>query len=276
MARRCTKTTSPYFARKPRNAVSCLPFPPLAAASFGLIQEKLAHDPFRLLIATIFLNRTRGEAAIPVLYKVFARYPTVSALAEADEEDVVDMIRCLGFQNARARKCIALAKLWAENTPVKGKRYRKLHYPVKGDGRDVKPGECLDDHDPRVAWEVAHLPGLGAYAIDSWRIFCRDQLRGLAADWKGTDAPGEFVPEWKSVVPKDKELRAYLAWMWLKEGWEWDKETGDRRPASKLLVRAARRGGIALEADGKWVLQSMTGETSAYFDKNVLDTKTDG
>ncbi|EEH43173.2 uncharacterized protein PADG_07993 [Paracoccidioides brasiliensis Pb18] len=260
---------SPYFPNKPRSGASCLPFPPISATSFGLIQEKLAHDPFRLLIATIFLNRTRGEVAIPVLYNVFERYPTVSALAEAREEDVVTMIRCLGLQNARARKCINLAKLWIENPPVKGKRYRKLHYPNKGDGLDIKPGECVDDGDSRVAWEIAHIPGLGSYALDSWRIFCRDELRGLAIDWKGTEASGEFVPEWKSVVPKDKELRAYVAWMWLKEGWEWEKETGNRRRASRKLRLAALKGGIIVETYGRWLLETPTVEKSAYFEKTV-------
>ncbi|ODH22201.1 hypothetical protein ACO22_05546 [Paracoccidioides brasiliensis] len=260
---------SPYFPNKPRSGASCLPFPPISATSFGLIQEKLAHDPFRLLIATIFLNRTRGEVAIPVLYNVFERYPTVSALAEAREEDVVTMIRCLGLQNARARKCINLAKLWIENPPAKGKRYRKLHYPNKGDGLDIKPGECVDDGDSRVAWEIAHIPGLGSYALDSWRIFCRDELRGLAIDWKGTEASGEFVPEWKSVVPKDKELRAYVSWMWLKEGWEWEKETGNRRRASRKLRLAALKGGIIVETYGRWLLETPTVEKSAYFEKTV-------
>jgi len=30
-----------------------------------------------------------------------------------------------------------------------------------------------------------------------------------------------FEPEWMRVVPKDKELRAFLRWKWLKEGWNW-------------------------------------------------------
>jgi len=38
------------------------------------------------------------------------------------------------------------------------------------------------------AWEIAHLPGVGAYAIDSWRIFCRDVLRGVTTGWDGEDA----------------------------------------------------------------------------------------
>lgn len=251
-------TTSPYFPRQRRQPVSCLPFPPRRAPLFGLIQERLADDPFRLLIATVFLNRTRGGVAIPVLYRVFERYPTVDALAAADFDELVAMIRCLGFQRSRARKCIAIARLWLESPPSKGIRYRRLHYPEKGDGRDVKPGETVDDDDPRVAWEMAHLPGLGAYATDSWRIFCRDVLRGLASDWNGSDAEEGFVPEWKTVRARDKELRAFLTWMWLKEGWVWNQETGERTPVPQKLRRAATKGGLLVpEVDGTWALEKL-------------------
>lgn len=265
---------SPYFSRKRTEVASCLPFPSTSASSFGLIQEQLAHDPFRLLIATIFLNRTRGEVAIPVLYSVFEKYPTISALADAEIDDLVSMIRRLGFQNARAKKCIAIAKLWGVAPPEKGKRFRRLNYPNKADGLDVKPRECLSDDDCRIAWEVAHLPGIGAYAIDSWRIFCRDVQRGLAADWNGLDAEDGFLPEWKSVHPKDKELRAFLTWMWLKEGWVWNQDTGERIPASKKALRKARRGGLVLsKVDCGWVLESITtrkplvGTTNMQFPK---------
>ena len=247
---------SPYFSRSAHEAESCLPFPPIDAPFFGLVQEQLAHEPFKLLIATIFLNRTRGGVALPVLFKVFERYPTADAMAAANPTEFVSMVHCLGFQNQRAHKCITLAQMWQTDPPTKGRRYRKLHYPRKLDGRDVGRDECLDDEDPRVAWEVAHLPGVGAYSLDSWRIFCRDEQRGLATDWKGTGAkiPG-FVPEWKSVLPQDKELRAYLSWMWLKEGWVWDRYSGDLTPASSKLLRAAQKGGIAHEKDGNWKLE---------------------
>lgn len=250
---------SPYFPSPLVEPDSCLPFPPVDAPSFGLIQEQLAHDPFRLLIATIFLNRTRGGVAIPVLFEVFGRYPTVQAMAAAELSELVSMIRGLGFQNQRAKKCIGLAQTWLAQPPTKGKRYRELNYPRKLDGRDVGRDECIDDEDPRVAWEIAHLPGVGAYSLDSWRIFCRDELRGLARlrDWNGSGSqtPG-FAPEWKTVLPYDKELRAYLTWMWLKEGWIWNRETGERTEASEKVMRAARRGGVAHEEDGNWVLET--------------------
>ncbi|EER36850.1 conserved hypothetical protein [Histoplasma capsulatum H143] len=244
------------------------PIPTNISPILWLDPRELAHDPSTVIAQSSNRPVARCDTG---LYSVFERYPTVAALAEAQEEDVVGMIRCLGFQNARARKCIALAKLWVESPPVKGKRYRKLHYPNKGDGRDIKPGECVGDDDTRVAWEIAHLPGLGSYALDSWRIFCRDELRGLARDWDGAEAPDGFVPEWKSVVPKDKELRGFLTWVWLKEGWEWETETGRRRRASKKLRRAAMQGSIAIETNGSWILESSMAETSTYFEKTIQD-----
>jgi len=89
---------------------------------------------------------------------------------------------------------------------------------------DVGPREVLALEDPRVGWEVAHLPGVGPYALDSWRIFARDEMRGVVV---GVDAgvEGEEA-EWRRVVPEDKELRPYLKWRWRCEGWDWDPLTG--------------------------------------------------
>ena len=251
-------TKSPYFTINQADANSCLPFPPISSDSFGLIQERLAHDPFRLLVATIFLNKTKAEAAIPVVYKVFAKYRTIEDLANADPVELGEMIQSLGFRHRRSQLIIRLARSWIANPPVKGRRYRKLGYPNKLDGRDIKPQDFVDGDDSRVGWEVAHLPGIGAYAIDSWRIFCRDEIRGLATDWKGRGAQEGFAPEWKSVLPMDKELRAYLTWMWLKEGWEWNVETGVRTLATPKLMRSAAKGGVAHEKkkEGKWQLDT--------------------
>ncbi|EPE28068.1 DNA-glycosylase [Glarea lozoyensis ATCC 20868] len=256
--------------RSPGGVVSCIPFPPLSSPTFGLIQEKLAHDPFRLLIAVTFLNRTRGKQAIPVFFSLVEKYPTPSALAGANREDIVDIIKHLGLQNQRAATYQQYAKQWIEESPVKGKRYAVKGYPEYADGRDVKRGEVLGEGDQRVGWEIGHMTQ-GPYAIDSWRIFCRDELRGLASDWNGRDAVsaanvvsssntdreansiGEgkvFQPEWMRVLPEDKELRAYLRWMWLKEGFEWDPFTGDKDVASESLLRAAEEGRVVWDEMG--------------------------
>lgn len=255
-------TKSPYFPH-PHKArptfLSTLPFPPLHLEQFGLMQERLCHDPFRLLLATIFLNKTPGSRAMPIFFKLMEKYATPEALADAEQSEVTSIIHELGFQNQRARKCIAMAKKWVEDPPVKGRRWRKMGYPKKGDGKDVKVDEVVDDADERVAWEISHLPGLGPYSHDSWRMFCRDELRGLASEYNGGDAKagdnGPFEPEWKRVLPTDKELRAWMTWMWMKEGWVWNKETGERAKASDELMELARgRGNVVLESDSSTLL----------------------
>lgn len=258
--RKRSVTASPFFAKSPlkkpkaSDKVSCIPFPPLQSTSFGLVQECLSHDPFRLLIAVIFLNKTRGSVALPVFYELMDRYPTPADLAGANQDDVVEIFQHLGLQNQRAKKCINLAKAWLERPPEKGKRYRVLHYPNKDDGKDVRPDAILDEEDKRVAWEIGQLPGIGVYAIDSWRIFCRDELRGLP-----TGLPKELTPEakeeemqkeWTRVLAGDKELRAYLRWRWLRNGWEWDPVTGERRKADETEIAKADQGGVIYEGDG--------------------------
>ena len=268
--RKLSSKVSPYFpSPKPkREPISCVPFPPLSSTSFGLIQETLQSNPFHLLIAVIFLNKTRGAVAIPVFYNFITRFPDPSSLAVADLSEVVGFFQNLGLQNQRAKKCIGLAKAWMEHPPTKGKRWRRLHYPNLGDGKDIKSSEePITDEDPRVAWEVGHLPGIGAYGIDSWRIFCRDGLRGLGTaklpELPGGDDDGssriemereemekeEMRKEWTRVVPSDKELRAYLRWRWLRLGWDWDPKTGERRKADEEVVKEAEGGGVIWEGD---------------------------
>ncbi|KAN0122722.1 hypothetical protein V8E51_001048 [Hyaloscypha variabilis] len=244
-------TLSPGSGKKcpPAKTVSCIPFPPLSAPYFGLIQEKLAHDPFRLLIAVTFLIRTHGKHAIPVFFALMEKYPTPESLVAADKEEIVPIIRHLGLQNQRASTYQMYAKIWLEDPPTKGKRYPVRGYPNPESGRDVKKGEILGDEDERDAWEIGHMTQ-GPYAIDSWRIFCRDRLRGEADSWNGEGRGEGFQPEWMRVLPEDKELRAYLRWMWLKEGFEWDPFTGDKEAARPQLMRAAMEGRIAWDDQG--------------------------
>jgi hypothetical protein len=114
---------------------------------------------------------------------------------------------------------IALAQAWIAAPPCKERRYRKLHYPDRGCGTDVKPDEILEINDKREGWEIAHLPGMGPYALDSYRIFYRDRLREI----------NDHEPEWKRVLPLDKDLKPYLKWRWAQDGWDWNELTGKRK-----------------------------------------------
>ena len=289
-ARKRSVTVSRFFAKsdskKPKasDKVSCIPFPPLHSTSFGLVQERLCHDPFRLLVAVIFLNKTRGSVALPVFYQLMDRYPTPADLAAAKKEDVVEIIQHLGLQNQRAKKCINLAKTWLKRPPEKGKRYRVLHYPRRDDGKNVGPDEIVSEEDERVAWEIGQLPGIGVYAIDSWRIFCRDELRGLPSTLPEDpltpeSKEEELQKEWTRVVAGDKELRAYLRWRWLRNGWDWDPVTGERKKADAEDLAKADQGGIMFEGDsGDVVVGNVQGEEApeAVKAKSEAGGKDDG
>jgi methyl-CpG-binding domain protein 4 len=195
-----------------------LPFE-LQPAYFGLIQERIHTSLYALVVQVILWNQTHGIAARPVLFHILTVYPTPFHMSQASLPDLTEILQPLGLQNIRARRLIALGEAWVAAPPCKERRYRKLHYPTRGCGIDIKPGEVLGLEDQREGWEIAHLPGMGPYALDSYRMFYRDQLREVTS--------GE--PEWKRVVPKDKDLKPYLKWRWAKEGWDWNELSGKRK-----------------------------------------------
>jgi hypothetical protein len=61
---------------------SSLPhFRPTSPEEFGLIQEKLCYEPWKMLVAVIFLNVTTAKMALPLLGQLFERWPTPEALS---------------------------------------------------------------------------------------------------------------------------------------------------------------------------------------------------
>jgi len=234
---------------------STAPVPPISAARFGIIQEKLWDQPFWLLIAVTFLNKTAGRAAVPTFWALKERYPTPEDLAQADQQDLHDMIRHLGLQTQRSKRLIKISEAWVANPPMACRRYRTLHYPIKEDGKNYKKTEIIegDAQHCEGALEIGHIPGCGPYAWDSWRIFCRDVLRGVAQDYNGLGAAkdAELEPEWRKVLPLDKELRATLRWMWLRDGWIWNHETGEKRRATEEEMEMAVRGEMEVPDAGE-------------------------
>ncbi|KAG0130371.1 DNA glycosylase [Tuber indicum] len=215
--KRLEKTEEKKSKRIPAG-VSGQTWPPLSAERFGIVQEELAHNPFQLIVSTIFLNRTRGSVAKPFLWRCLETWPTPEKLSEASLPELTALLQPLGLHNIRAARLISLAKTWITLPPIPFQGTVKYNYPA----RDTIPFPLPEHDGPKwgveqnYRWEIGHLPGVGAYALDSWRIFCCDEFRG-----------NEDKDEWKRVVPKDKELRAYCRWRWAKEGIRWKEETDE-------------------------------------------------
>lgn len=68
-------------------------------------------DPFNILIGTILSARTRDENTTKVVGKLFARYKSVKALANAKVKDVEKIIKSIGFYHVKAKRIIEVASI---------------------------------------------------------------------------------------------------------------------------------------------------------------------
>lgn len=110
---------------------------------FNLVQEILFHDPWKLLIATIFLNRTSGKMAIPVLWEFLEKYPSAEVARAADWRDVSELLKPLGLYDLRAKTIIKFSDEYLT---------KQWRYPIE-------------------------LHGIGKYGNDSYRIFCVNEWK---------------------------------------------------------------------------------------------------
>ncbi|XP_027022690.1 methyl-CpG-binding domain protein 4 isoform X2 [Tachysurus fulvidraco] len=141
------RRTSPYFKRKndgltpPKRKALRKWTPP--RSPFKLVQETLFHDPWKLLVATIFLNRTSGKLAIPLLWQFFERYPSAEVTRSSDWKPLSDLMQPLGLNSLRAKTLVR----FSDEFLTKSWRYPEELY------------------------------GIGKYGNDSYRIFCVGEWR---------------------------------------------------------------------------------------------------
>lgn len=141
----------------------------------GLIQEvlgRLDNSEWRIFVACSLMNMTAGLTMRPIMWRLFAKWPTPRALAAADVDEVRRLVWPLGFYNQRAPRLIDMSA-------------------------QVAAGE----------WSLpSDLPGCGRYATNSWRIFCLGEVPSLRelkdkelrryVHWLTT---GEYAPLGESV-----------------------------------------------------------------------------
>ncbi|XP_035864133.1 methyl-CpG-binding domain protein 4 isoform X3 [Sander lucioperca] len=112
---------------------------------YNLVQETLFHDPWKLLVATIFLNKTSGKMAIPVLWQFFERYPSAEVTREADWKPLSELMKPLGLYELRAKTLTRFSDDYLT---------KQWRYPIE-------------------------LHGIGKYGNDSYRIFCVGEWRDV-------------------------------------------------------------------------------------------------
>ncbi|XP_028852419.1 methyl-CpG-binding domain protein 4-like [Denticeps clupeoides] len=148
------RKTSPYFSKKtlkdalspPRRKVFRKWTPP--RSPFNLVQETLFHDPWKLLVATIFLNKTSAKMALPVLWQFFELYTSAEEARKCEWRPLADMLQPLGLNSLRAKTIIRFSDEYLT---------KQWRYPIE-------------------------LHGIGKYGNDSYRIFCVEEWKQVTPD----------------------------------------------------------------------------------------------
>ncbi|KIM24793.1 hypothetical protein M408DRAFT_331611 [Serendipita vermifera MAFF 305830] len=182
-----------------------------------LVQGFLFHKPWWLLIAVILLNKTTGKAATPVLYKIMSRWPDMEALSRACVPELQELLTPLGLAAVRTQRLILFANMYLQDPPSQSHLRPSRVQVAKGEPK----------YPPTA---ISHLPGMGKYALDSYRIFC-------------CEAVG--VDDWKTVMPLDKELRVYVRWRWAILGQVWDCQRGVVGPVTEQYLNDLCEGTLS-------------------------------
>ena len=119
------------------------------ASPYGLIQETLFRDPWKVLVACICLNKTSCAVVRTLIWELFQLIPTPEAALTVPEEDILRIIRPLGLSK-RAGYIKRLSEQYLRD-------------------------------DWRVVTELA---GCGKYASDAYALFVSGDWRGLKPEDK--------------------------------------------------------------------------------------------
>jgi len=109
---------------------------------YFLLQESLWPNEWMILVGCMFLNCTTRKQVVNVLPEFTKKWPTPQSLVLCDRNELVEVIRSLGFYHRRADNIIKMTAKYLT-----------------------------------TSWKhVSELPGIGAYAARSWEIFCIGEI----------------------------------------------------------------------------------------------------
>jgi endonuclease III len=154
---------------KPKSRPKPKPTPALAAVIYDRLAEHYpdAHcaldfaSPFQLVIATILSAQCTDKRVNMVTPALFKRYPTPAALAEANPEELEELIKSTGFFRNKTKSLLGMAAAVTERydghvpdemnalvtLPGVG---RKTANVVLGNAYDKNEGVVVDTHVSRV------------------------------------------------------------------------------------------------------------------------------
>lgn len=92
------------------------------------------------------LNQTSHKQVDQIRHEFFSKYPTPEKLVLAEDKEIADLIRPLGFYNKRAKAWKEFSLQWISAVM----RKRTTNLPLE---------------------DLERMKGVGKYALDSWKVF---------------------------------------------------------------------------------------------------------
>jgi len=143
-----------------------------------------AEDPFYTLIFTILSQRTRDEQTERATRRLFERYGSAAEMAEAEVEDIEQLIRGVGFYREKAARVREVARVVKETGGVPDTMEGLLKLP--GVGR--KTANCV----------LLYGYGMNVLPVDTHVHRVSNRL-GLVT----TKTPEETEAALKAILPED-------------------------------------------------------------------------
>lgn len=149
------------------------------SSPLGLLEELFGDDPWRLLLSTIFLNRTQRVQVDVVMHSFLQQWPTAESVASANVDEISTLIAPMGIRNRRARGIVQFSK-----------EYLELLKSKVNQDKTMKPSKEASFHLSED--EIKKFYNCGQYVADAYRIF-------IQRDWttNSTDHALEAYVEWK-------------------------------------------------------------------------------
>lgn len=128
-----------------------------------------AGDPFRLTIAVMLSAQTTDAGVNKVTPRLWERYPTIEALAQADAEEVASILSTIGCYKVKAPRAIRIAQMVIsdfggevprdmeelQRLPGVGRKTANI---VLNEGFGIVEGIAVDTHVNRIAHRLRLVP----------------------------------------------------------------------------------------------------------------------
>ena len=105
------------------------------------LRSEEGRDPFKILIGTILSARTRDESTTKIVHNLFLRFRNSKELADANLEEIKEIIRSIGFYNVKAERIQNVSRIITKE--YKGKVPQSIEKLLQLPGVGRKTANCV-------------------------------------------------------------------------------------------------------------------------------------